>query len=267
MSGIFFNIAVSQGGPAQLVISAANFTDLNTQYPFGPTGVGLLAYVSNPEGTPWLPGSIGGTYYGKGMYEWDGSDWVESNDLIEEQLQDSITAIASKLDSVVGGTNITVDITDPNNPIINATGGGSVYGTNLNRFTAAAEVNTSAPHTNWVNRINVNTSSLEAGDYELILSYGYNHNATNSDFESRLSFDGTILGDVFGNGTTHKQEPKDSSGSGGSSGSSQQFAFTKVFELNGLTTGVKPIVFDFRSDDSSDLSTTWDVYIKLIRVS
>lgn len=32
------------------------------------------------------------------------------------------TALDSKLDSVIGGTNISVDITDPNNPIINATG-------------------------------------------------------------------------------------------------------------------------------------------------
>ena len=142
----------------------------------------------------------------------------------------------------------------------------SVYGTNLNKFTAAAEVNTSAPHTTWVNRINVNTSALEAGDYELTLSYGWNHNATNSDFESRLSFDGTILGDVFGNGTTHKEEPKDSSGTGGGSSTSQQLNFSRTFPMT-LTAGIKPIVFDFRSDDSSDLSTTWGVYIKLIRVS
>jgi hypothetical protein len=142
----------------------------------------------------------------------------------------------------------------------------NIYGSNLQRFSASAEVNTSAPHNTWVNRINVNTTSLEAGDYELVLSYGWNHNATNSDFESRLSFDGAILGDIFSNGTTHKQEPKDSAGSGGSSGSSQQFVFTKIFTLNGLTVGVKPIIFDFRSDDSSDLSTTWDIYIKLIRV-
>jgi len=68
----------------------------------------------------------------------------------------------------------------------------SVYGTNLNVFSSNPEVNTSSPHTNWVNRINVNSSALESGDYELTLSYGWNHNATNSDFESRLVFDRTI---------------------------------------------------------------------------
>ena len=141
-----------------------------------------------------------------------------------------------------------------------------VYGTNLNQFILSTETNTSAPHTTWVSVINDSTSSLVAGDYELSISYGWNHNATNSDFESRLSFDGTILGDVFSNGTTHKQEPKDSAGSGGSSGSSQQLNFEKTFPLT-LASGVKPILFDIRSDDATDLSTVWNVYIKLIRVA
>lgn len=161
--------------------------------------------------------------------------------------------------------NITVD---SKGRLIAATNGSaaSVYGTNLNQFILSTETNTSAPHTTWVSVINDSTSSLVAGDYELSISYGWNHNATNSDFESRLSFDGTILGDVFSNGTTHKQEPKDSAGSGGSSGSSQQFNFGKTFPLT-LTSGVKPILFDIRSDDTTDLSTVWNVYIKLIRVA
>lgn len=143
----------------------------------------------------------------------------------------------------------------------------SAYGSNLNRFSASTEVNTSAPHTNWVNVLNDVTTSLAAGDYELTLSYGWNHNATNSDFESKIIFDSVILGDIFGAGATHKQEPKDSAGSGGGSGSSQQYAFTKVFELNGVLAGVKDIAFEFRSDDASDLSTVWDVYVKLIKVA
>ncbi|PHS05104.1 MAG: hypothetical protein COA88_12850 [Kordia sp.] len=133
-------------------------------------------------------------------------------------------------------------------------------------FSSSAESNTSAPHTNWVNKISVNTSSLVAGNYKITLNYGWNHNATNSDFESRLSFDGTILGDVFGNGTTDKIEPKDSSGSGGSSGSSQQLSASRTFILTGIAAGVKAIVFDFRSDDASDLSTVWDAIIEIKRI-
>jgi len=136
----------------------------------------------------------------------------------------------------------------------------------METFSSSAESNTSAPHTNWVTKISENTSSLVAGNYKITLSYGWNHNATNSDFESRLSFDGTVLGDVFGNGTTDKIEPKDSSGSGGSSGSSQQLSTSRTFILTGVTAGVKAIVFDFRSDDTSDLSTVWNAVIEIERI-
>lgn len=161
-------------------------------------------------------------------------------------------------------SGVLTDGTDSVN--INTLANPTVYGTNLNRFISASETNTSAPHTDWVNIFNTSTTSLEAGDYELLLYYGWNHNATNSDFESRLFLDGVLLGDVFGNGTTHKEEPKDPAGSGGGSGSSQQLPAAFVFPI-ALASGVKTLVFDFRSDNTSHLSTLWGVYIKLIRVS
>ena len=71
--------------------------------------VGDLAYAEQSEGTSWLPGSLGGTYYPSGLYLWDGVNWVSSRDAISNQLE------LSKLDnrihirqdnaiSILGGT-------------------------------------------------------------------------------------------------------------------------------------------------------------------
>ena len=38
-----------------------------------------LAYVRQPQGIQWLPGSLGGTYYSKGLYMFDGVNWVEDD--------------------------------------------------------------------------------------------------------------------------------------------------------------------------------------------
>lgn len=111
-NGIFFSFAGSQGGPAQLVIVADDFDDLNAQYPTGPDGVGVLAYVSNPQGTAWLPGGLGGDYYGKGLYEWNGSAWVEANNLIEEELANILTALTGKRDTTAQKNSIEDDLGD-----------------------------------------------------------------------------------------------------------------------------------------------------------
>jgi len=174
MSGLFYNLAAAAGGVPQLVILADDYDDLVLQYPTGPTGLGQLAYVSNEQGTKWLPGSMGGDYYGKGIYEWNGSVWEEANDEIHNQLQINIdniatnaTNIAGKLDSVVAGTNITVDNTDPNNPIISVSGSvgdmlKSVYDTDDNGVVDNSELlqgNDSAYHLDRANHTGTQTAS------------------------------------------------------------------------------------------------------------
>ena len=50
----------------------------------------------------------------------NGATYVKATQAELDQIATNTSDISGKLDSVVGGTNVTVDNTDPNNPIINA---------------------------------------------------------------------------------------------------------------------------------------------------
>ena len=50
-----------------------------------------LVYVQNSQGTAWLPGSLGGSYYGSGVYMWDGVKWVDDDIRVFEQLDQLIS--------------------------------------------------------------------------------------------------------------------------------------------------------------------------------
>lgn len=63
-----------------------NYTALITAFPTAP--LMSLAYVQNSQGTAWLPGGFGGTFYSKGTYLFDGANWVSSVDEIANELQE-----------------------------------------------------------------------------------------------------------------------------------------------------------------------------------
>jgi hypothetical protein len=67
-----------------------NYTNLSA---VGGTAIGELAYVVNSEGTAWLPGTLGGSYYPAGIYVWDGANWVSDRNSIAQQLQINIDDI------------------------------------------------------------------------------------------------------------------------------------------------------------------------------
>lgn len=87
------NTSVASSG-ISITQSATNFAALTP----GST-VGDLAYVQNSQGTKWLPGTIGGTYYPAGFYLWDGAEWVSDRNAIATELQNildtSVTSITT----------------------------------------------------------------------------------------------------------------------------------------------------------------------------
>lgn len=103
----FFFFKLTSGGSTHLGVFD-NYTDLITQYPTA--GTGDLAYVENSQGTPWLPGSLLGTFYSKGVYVYNGANWDSSVDEIAKQLEDNINDILSLQ------TALTNHVNDLNNP-------------------------------------------------------------------------------------------------------------------------------------------------------
>ncbi len=84
----------------------ANYTALTTAFPTAPTM--SLAYVQNSQGTAWLPGNMGGSFYSKGTYLFDGASWVSSVDDIAKELQDILDTINTQnLESVLTEGNLT----------------------------------------------------------------------------------------------------------------------------------------------------------------
>lgn len=58
-----------------ITIDAANYTALVTNYPPASYN-GAFAWVEASQGTAWLPGTVGGTYYPLGLYHSNGTAWI-----------------------------------------------------------------------------------------------------------------------------------------------------------------------------------------------
>ena len=66
-----------------------NYSALATLTP----NTGEFAYVQNEQGTKWLPGTLGGTYYASGLYYYTGTTWINDLTSIAAQLAVNDTAI------------------------------------------------------------------------------------------------------------------------------------------------------------------------------
>lgn len=84
-----------------------------------------FAYVKNPQGTAWLPGSMGGTYYPSGTWFYTGTEWVSDKSQIAAQLQININDIVDiENDLLALTTTVGNHVTDLNNPHQTPTSGG-----------------------------------------------------------------------------------------------------------------------------------------------
>lgn len=139
---------------------------------------------------------------------------------------------------------------------------GNLYGTEFNLFQDLSVSTTTS--TTFQSKISGSTSNLPAGTYKILVSYSWNHNSTQNDFEARLLIGGSAIGQNA-SGLIHKAEPKDSSGNFSGTGSSQQYTFTQAYYVV-LTAGIKTVALDYRTDTNNRASSIWDASIEIIRV-
>jgi hypothetical protein len=74
--------------------------------------LGALVYVSEPEGSQWLPGTMGGAYYPAGWYIWNGTNWISDRNSIAKQFQTNVDQLDLKVDKVGGYTLTENDLTN-----------------------------------------------------------------------------------------------------------------------------------------------------------
>lgn len=102
--------------------------------------------------------------------------------------------------------------------------------------------------------------ALLPGTYGIELTYKWNQDTTNSDFEGSLEFDGQVLGlgDLI-----HKQEPKDSAGNLAGTGSGQIMTAYHYYEVTVTIEGIKNLLFEIRADRNNRRSSVWNARMKI----
>lgn len=212
-----------------------------------------------------------------------------SNDDYDYDWQPGGGGGGGQVNTVVGGTNINVDATDPVNPIVNldaaitgvsvngvtltAAGGGTLYltddgtyqavpagvfGTQFNYAESLAISTTTS--TTFQNKVTLNLVGLPAGLYRVGVQYGWNHDSIANDFEARFQLDAVNVGQI------HKQEPKDAAGNDpDGTGTTQRYLAHRLHYLN--LNGNHTLTLDYRTDTNNVESSIWDATIEVWRIS
>lgn len=134
----------------------------------------------------------------------------------------------------------------------------SVFGTQFQTASSVAISTTTS--TQWQTKVSLTTGTLEAGNYILLVSYGWSLDSTSSDFEARVLQGDTEIGQH------HVQEPKDSSGSFGSTGTDQRHYASRHFVLS-LDEDSYTYYLQHRTSQAGSESSIWDATMSLWRVS
>ncbi len=138
---------------------------------------------------------------------------------------------------------------------------GPVFGTELNiAESPAVSISTSETFAEKVRIPSAGDITFPAGTYLLAVSYGWNHDSTNNDFEAEVRQNDVVIGQI------HQEEPSDVAGAFASTGTDQKHYVTREFHI---VLGAGDFHFDvrFRTNNAGDESAIWDAYMRIWRLS
>jgi len=99
----------------------------------------------------------------------------------------------------------------------------------------------------------------DTGVYFIEVTYGWNHNAANNDFEGRLLINGVQQGEL------HKQEPKDVAGVD-PTGTTQRYYMSRKYRyVFGPGNATQTVQLQYRTDTGGVLSSIWEAKIEIYR--
>jgi len=92
------------------------------------------------------------------------------------------------------------------------------------------------------------------------VSYGWNGDNSTGDFLAQVQQDGSVIGEV------HQEEPSDTAGTFGSTGTNQRHYITRVFHRS-LSAQSYTFKLDYSPEYSGQTASIWDAYMSLWRMS
>jgi hypothetical protein len=109
-----------------------------------------------------------------------------------------------------------------------------------------------------VEKLVLDVDVMSDGFYRIGWSYNWNHDSTGYDFLAKIKIDNMII-------MEHRQEPKDSAGRFGNTGTDQKIP-VGGFDVVKLTKGKKRIILSFGSSKNRYRSSIWNIALEFWRV-
>jgi hypothetical protein len=149
------------------------------------------------------------------------------------------------------------------NPLVTTDGvlalaSGAVVGTGTSVYAAAVSTTTSAI---FQTKVEILNSTLAAGTYRFIASYGWNVDSTASDIEVQVQ-EKVGAGAYANIVELHKQETSESAGTFGVTGTDQRFNTTRIFERT-LSAAVYSWRIQYRSETSTIAVSMWETLLRI----